>query len=75
MPTSGSRNGGTKISISGKHFGQTADNIRVTVGESECKVLNVTSTLIECVTSPINTKGEKSPLKAGIFIHSFVKRR
>ena len=72
MPTSGSRNGGTKILISGKHFGQTVGNIRVTVGESDCKVVNVTSTLIECVTSPVNTKVEKNPLKAGIFIHSFI---
>ena len=72
MPTSGSRNGGTKILISGKHFGQTVGNIRVTVGESDCKVVNVTSTLIECVTSPVNTKVEKNPLKAGIFINSFI---
>ena len=51
--------------ISGKHFGQTKENVRVTVGGSDCKVVNVSSTIIECITSAVNSEEEEKPLKAG----------
>jgi len=62
---SGSRSGGTKITIVGKFFGQDVNKVKVSVGGSECKATSVTDTKIECVTSPVDATVEAQALKPG----------
>ncbi|XP_066933159.1 fibrocystin-L-like [Clytia hemisphaerica] len=65
QPSAGSRNGGTKIAISGNFFGTDKTKVKVTVGGSDCKILSVTPDLIECLTSPVDTQAESKSLKPG----------
>jgi hypothetical protein len=49
-PTEGSVGGGDKITLSGSNFPTLVSNSKVLLGQTECNVLLVTESLIECQT-------------------------
>lgn len=44
--------GGTVLVLSGTEFGETAENVVVTVGDEICAIDSVTNTKIECTIPP-----------------------
>ncbi|XP_046549966.1 LOW QUALITY PROTEIN: fibrocystin-L-like [Haliotis rubra] len=50
-PSEGSEKGGTKLTITGKHFDETDAKVKVMIGDTECRVTEpVTDTQIVCET-------------------------
>ena len=49
-PKSGPLAGETEIQISGNGFGTTHHGVTVAIGNKECKVTSVNSSLIKCLT-------------------------
>jgi len=57
-PLTGPLSGGTLLQINGKGFGETIDDVSVSIGNSDtaCHVMEVTSSYVKCLT-PALTAG------------------
>ena len=71
-PTSGSMEGGTLLTITGKFFGNNKENVKVTVAGSPCMVQSVTSERITCITTPVAQENLQGDLFPGYFFLDFI---
>lgn len=76
-PKMGSINGGTLLSITGKHFGSNKENIKVKVAGVDCKVVSVDNEMIKCRTGVQDleaSEGEVFPGWYYFILYDFWKR-
>ncbi|XP_048254094.1 fibrocystin-L-like [Haliotis rufescens] len=63
-PSTGSQRGGTRLTLTGKHFDETTTKAKVKIGDTDCNIVEpVTDTQIVCVTAA--DPGVTKPLHRG----------
>jgi hypothetical protein len=65
-PNSGSPNGGTLITIHGKHLYDPAGDVKAYISGVPCKVVNYTNEMIQCITEPAPPESTVYPGARGI---------
>ena len=63
-PLTSPSSGGTVIQLNGKGFGTSLDDVSVTVGDSDCGVIEVTSLTLKCLTPPGTVDGCEASSRA-----------